>query len=113
MSETEKLLQVGRLTEEYSRLKGELNHLEEKIKRAQFGAQFFSNNAGNLRADEDSLALVPGTRVTQGNLIDLQGMLSYREALEAFGERKRLQAEVAEVGKRLNSIAPNVTGVMY
>lgn len=105
--------QVGRLVEEYSKLKGELIHTEETLKRAQAGAQFLASYAASLMLNGDTFALSAGVRVNQGNLVDLEGLLSYSELLRVFRERIRLRSEVAEAGKRLNAVAPNVTGILY
>jgi len=43
MSEHEKYEQVGRLAEEYSEVKGKLNHIQEKLMRSQQVYQQLAN----------------------------------------------------------------------
>jgi hypothetical protein len=104
MSEQEKYEQVGRLAEEYSRVKGELNHVSEKIERAAAGYKFAGNNFANLRLQDGWLTAanqVPGQK-------SLEDLLGYRELAEAFKRRDELTAEVGKVAIRLRALAPHL-----
>jgi hypothetical protein len=105
MSEHEKLLQVGRLGEEYSQLKGELNHVMEKINRAQSAYSFAGSNFNNLRVDGDRLLANTYGAV---QVYDFTGLANESELVHLFRERDRLVGVLKETGDRLRALAPHL-----
>jgi hypothetical protein len=109
MSEHEKLLQVGRLGEEYSKLKGEFNHVTEKASRCQQAYTFASQAFPNLSVVDGKLFADPQTtRHLQSNGADLHALLSSHELIGLFTERDRLNGELKETGDRLRALAPHL-----
>lgn len=111
MSEHEKYEQVGRLAEEYSRLKGELNHVIEKINRAtmacQVVVQSYNPNNNNLRVQDRRLwGTPPGQRMPGGT--EITGLLNAEELAEALEHRDRLKREVEEKAQHLRQLAPHL-----
>jgi hypothetical protein len=110
MGDHEKAMQIGNLATDYSRLRGELNHVEEKLKRAQLAAQFFGHffpsmvlRGGNIAVLDQTSRLASGATVN-----DFPGLLSHAQVLEAFEERQRLGTELGSVAERLRALAPHL-----
>jgi hypothetical protein len=103
MSEHEKLLQVGRLAEEYSKLKGELNHFEEKLNHANRSYQYVSQSFTSLSLQNGILTVL---NPRSGG--DLKGLLNEHELHEVLQERDRLRAELEESRTRLRALAPHL-----
>jgi hypothetical protein len=107
MTEHEKYEQVGRLAEEYSQLKGELNHVQEKLNRAQGAYIFAGQQFVNLRIIEGRLGTNQGVQ-QQPQQKSLEDLLSHHELKEAFERRDHLAREVAEKTTRLRALAPHL-----
>jgi len=109
MSEHEKFEQVGRLAEEYSRLKGELNHVTEKINHAraayQGTSQAMSNNA---IAVGDNGVLFTRPTGYGGPPVNLHALLGFHELEAVYVEQARLTKELEETRLRLHALAPHL-----
>jgi len=107
MSETEKYEQVGRLAEEYSKLRGELNHVNEKLTRTQQDYQQLSNpnTFNNLRIANGALILQLAANQLSRNV---DGLLGADELKHFIAERDRLNKKLAEVRERLMGLAPHL-----
>jgi hypothetical protein len=105
MSEHEKFEQVGRLAEEYSHLKGQLNHVTEKVTRTQHAYTYIGQNFQSLQLVNDKLVM---TNQGYGSPASPDVLLGHHELLEAFRERARLTEEVNEVAGRLKALAPHL-----
>ena len=105
MSETEKLEQIGRLAEEYSKLKGELNHVTEKCTKAAQAYSFAAQQFQTFVAVGDKVMSrsQPGTQ-----LAVLDSLLNQHQLVEVLNERERLTKEVKETGDRLRALAPHL-----
>jgi hypothetical protein len=110
MSEHEKYEQVGRLAEEYSRLKGELNHVNEKANRCQQAYQFAGQAFPHITVVDGKLVVTNPqlTRNFQPQGAELAALLSAHELSELLTERERLNREVKETGDRLRALAPHL-----
>jgi|HubBroStandDraft_1064217.scaffolds.fasta_scaffold98129_1 hypothetical protein len=109
MSEEEKLLQVGRLAEEVSKLKGELNHLNEKLARTVQAYAFAGQNMAQIFTQGGHLMIrsQPGRMIGQPQL-DLNALLSAHELDELLGERERIGTELKGATDRLRALAPHL-----
>lgn len=108
MSEQEKYEQVGRLAEEYSQLKGELNHVNEKVAQARAAYQVVSNAFASdaIKVHDGKLYNAPRGAIIQRNTPEITGMLSTRELIEALEHVDRVNEELQEKAQRLRSLAP-------
>jgi ABC-type phosphate transport system auxiliary subunit len=107
MSEHEKELQIGKLAEEYSNLKGELNHVSEKMTRAQQAYQQLANlNAFN------TLRVINGILVAnlppQNLQRNVEGLLGTDELKHFVAEKERLNTELRQLAERLKALAPHL-----
>lgn len=107
MTEQEKYEQVGRLAEEYSHLKGQLNHVSEKISRAHAAFNFAGQNFANLRIMDGRLTTANAPQYPQGQK-SLEDLLSYHELAEALKHRDELAREVTEKATSLRALAPHL-----
>ena len=107
MTENEKLEQIGRAAEEYSHLKGRLNHVNEKLTQAQAAYQFLGQiqNFQNLRV-QDGRLVNPAQYGAPPQ--SLEGLLNTCELVEVLTEQQRLSAELANSGTRLKALAPHL-----
>jgi hypothetical protein len=109
MSEHEKFEQVGRLAEEYSKLKGELNHVDQKAANCHRAYQFAASAFPYITVQNDQLFVNPqATRNFQPQVADLPALLGAHQLLELLKERDRLRAELQETGDRLKALAPHL-----
>lgn len=107
MSENEKLEQIGRLAEEYSHLKGQLNHVVEKLNHAQACYQVLSNPGTfqGLRAQNGKLIIPQQYGVPPK---DMGGLLNHSQLVEVLEEKERLSKEIQAVTERLRAVAPHL-----
>lgn len=108
MSEEEKFMQIGRLAEEYSRFKEELNHVEKKVARVRQVYIFTTQNFQNLLVQGDKLVATPEPGIMQQPPADFHALLNMHELIELLNERERLRCEVKEIGDRLRTLAPHL-----
>jgi len=107
MSEQEKREQIGEAVEVYSRLKGELNHINEKLAHAQQDYAVASQVFGNLHVDNGKLIVPPQAYQAQ-SARSLEGLLNYTQLVELLTERDRLNAELGGAAARLKALAPHL-----
>ena len=108
MSEEEKEAQIGKLVLEYSEVKGHLNHLEERLRRAIDQSLSF----GQLK-DFNQIQIVDGVAQVRATfplnkLVALDGILSSRELVEIVESRKAKLAELEQLANRVRAVAPHL-----
>ncbi len=110
MSDNEKFEQVGRLAEEVSRLKGELNHINEKLTRAFFAYQFLTQgqSPGNWRVDNGKVVAPAAGRNQSQPLPQLEALLNEHELIEVIEKRQKLTLELQGATDRLKGLAPHL-----
>jgi len=108
MSDEEKLLQVGRLAEEYSKLKGELSHVTEKAAATQRAYAFAAQGFPNIRVQGDKLVIQSQGAIRGQIPAELSALLNEHQLLELINERERLTRELKETGDRLRALAPHL-----
>jgi hypothetical protein len=106
MSEKEKLEQIGEAVEVYSRLRGELSHITEKMTKTQQSYAFANQQFATLRVENGKLILQPSGNPNQPR--DLEGLLNAHELVDLITERNRLNSELAEATARLRALAPHL-----
>jgi hypothetical protein len=106
MSEQEKYEQVGRLAEEYSHLRGQLNHVSEKLSRAHAAYQFAAASFQNLRLIDGKIA--GPSNPQQRGTPDLSDLCNFQQLTELFEERDKLNRELADKSTRLKALAPHL-----
>jgi hypothetical protein len=106
MSENEQFEQIGKLAAEYSEVKGRLNHIEEKLVRAQADYQAAGRPDTfpkiTVQNGEPFAVVPPNQRRT------LDGLLDSHQLVEVLETRGRLRLEVAGLAERLKAIAPHL-----
>jgi hypothetical protein len=102
MSEHEEPLEIGRLAEEYNRLKEEVSQLDERAERAQRAYQTAAIFFRSLDVEGEQLVVSSPYRA-EGvpSAQDLPSLLSARELIELFNERIRLRRELGQVRDKL------------
>lgn len=108
MSDEEKILQIGKAVEEYSRLKGELNHVQEKINLAQQSYVIVGQNISAFRIQDGKLMAPPSPQHGRAQQQTVDGLLSTRELIEVLETKERLTAEVNGAAARLRALAPHL-----
>ncbi len=108
MSEHEKYEQVGRVAEEYSKVKGELNHVTEKLSRAGQAYQQVGPTTIHLVFQGEKLFAPPLAPYRNPGPPDYGALLNEAELKHAVHEKTRLTAELAELRGRLTSLAPHL-----
>lgn len=106
MSEQEKYEQVGRVAEEYSHLKGKLNHVAEKLTLAQSAYQIAAQSFQAIKVENGKAVVAAPQWGNQQR--PLEHLLSSAELAEVLTERDRLVAEVAGAAARLKALAPHL-----
>lgn len=107
MSDHEKLEQLGKMVEDYSQLKGQLNHANELLSKANGEYQLVSNAFQSLRVSEGRLVCPPLPQTGNQQRI-LSHLLSSAQLVELLTERDRLIQEVRAAGDRLRTSAPHL-----
>lgn len=108
MSEHEKFEQVGRLTEEVSQLKGQLNQINEKLLRAYSAYMRLgqSNGPNNWTLEQGEIkapSSQPGSKPP-----DFSALLNHRELIEVLEHRKKVIDELKVATERLTKLAPHI-----
>jgi hypothetical protein len=94
--------QIGRLAEEYDRLKNDVRLLEEHVERVQRAYQVAAISFRDIVIHDDHLSIgEPGNGVDPLTAQHLQNLLSRRELVELFHERTRLRCELDQVRNQL------------
>ncbi len=107
MSDAEKLEQIGRLAEEYSRLNGEFAHLNERLMQAKNACTLFTQGFNGLIVQDGKL-ISPTGRL--GAATEITGLLNIHETVETMMARDRLKNELQALKDRIKKIAPNLLG---
>lgn len=94
MSEHQEPQQIGRLAEDYARLKDEVYRVEERVGRAHKACLIAAISFQDIVVHEDRLALGNGDGCNNGHL---ENLLNTRELVELFHERARLRGELDRV----------------
>ena len=109
MSEQEKFEQVGRLAEEVSRLKGEINHINEKLFKVFSAAQRLAQSTGPNYWSVSGDTLIIPTNTNYGNqTTDFSGLISKHELIEVLEHKQKLTAELSTATERLRGLAPHL-----
>lgn len=108
MSDQEKYEQVGKLAEEVSRFRGELNHTNEKLLRAYGAYQRMGQSQGPNTWTVQNGKIEVTAPYTQPQPADLLGLLSAHELTEILEHRQKLTGEMNAVLERLKKLAPNL-----
>jgi len=106
MSEHEKREQIGELAEKYSHLKGELNHLQERLNRAQVQCGILGN-----RSNFEAMWINNGnlyTRSQQASQVLVDGLLNAHELKQCIEEKQRMAAELNDLKQRITALAPHL-----
>lgn len=103
MSEHEQPLQIGRLAEDYERLKNEVRQLEERVERAQRAYQVAAISFREIVVHDDHLGIAASEGDSSSGAQHLQHLLSTRELVELFHERTRLRSELDHVRDKLRA----------
>jgi len=95
------------LVEEYSDLRGKLNHVIEKLNRFQSSCQVIMNpqTFQSLRVEHGKLVFNKYQPQVQGNL---EGLLDHSQLKEVIEEKQRLTDEVKALRDRLTAVAPHL-----
>ena len=111
MTENEKAEQIGRLAEEYSRVRGKLNHIIEKLNHLQSLYSILSNpqTFQSLRIENGKLLLTPNPAFPYGQQApNLDGLLDHPQLLEIVEEECNLTKELESLTGRLKALAPHL-----
>jgi hypothetical protein len=101
MSENQEPHQIGRLAEEYARLKDEVYRVEERVERARRAYQVAAISFADIAVHEDRLTVGSSGELGDCATANLQNLLGTRELIELFHERSRLRHELDEVRGKL------------
>jgi hypothetical protein len=94
--------QIGRLAEDYDRLKNDVRQLEDRVERVQRAYQVAAISFRDIVIHDDHLSIGgPGNEVDPLTAQHLQNLLSRRELIDLFHERSRLRCELDEVRNQL------------
>jgi len=107
MSENEKLTQIGRAAQEYSNLKGQLNHVHERIGQALADYQLAVQVFQNLRA-EDGKLVFPHAAHMGNRPRSLDGLLNASQLTDLLAEEERLSIELDAATTRLRGLTPHL-----
>jgi hypothetical protein len=101
MNEHEEPQQIGRLAEEYARLKDEVYRVEERVERARRAYLVAALSFGEIVVQEDRLALGGSHELSNGSGASLHNLMNQGELVQLFHERSRLRGELEEVRGKL------------
>ena len=94
-------LQIGRLAEEYARLKDDVTHIEDRVERVRRACQVAAISFGAIVVHDDHLTIGNSAELPNGSNGHLNHLLNARELLDLFNERKRLRGELDDVRGQL------------
>ena len=101
MSENQEPHQIGRLAEDYARLKDEVYRVEERVERARRAFQMAAISFADIVVHEDRLTLASSDELGASASANLQNLMNSRELIELFQERSRLHSELDEIRGKL------------
>ena len=101
MSEHEDPQQIGRLAEDYARLKDEVYRLEERVARAHRAYLVAALSFEQIIAQDGRLVVANSAELGGAAAANLENLLNSHELLGLFHERDRLRHELDEVRSRL------------
>lgn len=109
MSEHEKFEQVGRLAEEVSHIKGDLNQIIEKLQRAFLAYVRLSQSGSfqNWKALDGKLHIPATNQYPQQNT-DFGGLLNEHQLIEVLEHKQKLERELNAALERLKGLAPHL-----
>ena len=108
MSEHEKQIQIGKLAEEVSRLRGELNHINEKLQRANSAYVRMQQSGGFTTWKVVDGKLVIPINNQYKPAFEAEGLLNAHQLIEILEEKQKLDKELAETTERLKGLAPHL-----
>jgi hypothetical protein len=101
MSEHEEPQQIGRLADEYARLKNEVQGVEERVKRAHRAYLVAAISFEEIIVSGDHPSLAGSDESVNYSSSNLQNLLSTQELVQLFHERNKLRGELDEVRSKL------------
>jgi len=108
MTENEKAEQIGKLAEHYSHLRGELNHVIQKLNNTQTAYQALGNPMAfqSLRVENGKIFY---TSQQYGQPVpSIDGLLAHQQLKEIIEEKQRLTKELEVIGQQLKALAPHL-----
>ena len=109
MSEHEKREQIGHLAEEVSNLKGQINHISEKLQRTSFAYMRMSNSQGpHTWSFQNGALQIPSSAQSGVQNADLAALLNKAELTEILEHKHKLTTELNEKLERLKGLAPHL-----
>jgi hypothetical protein len=101
MSEHEEPQQIGRLADEYARLKSEVQGVEERVKRVHRAYLVAAISFEEITVSGDYLGLAGSDESVNYSSANLQNLLNTHELVQLFEERGRLRGELDDVRSKL------------
>ena len=101
MSEHQESQQIGRLAEDYARLKDDVRHIEDRVERVRRACQVVAISFADIVVHDDRLSIETPGEHTNGANGHLENLLNTRELTDLFNERRRLRCELDQVRGQL------------
>ena len=101
MGEHEDPQQIGRLAEDYARLKDEVYKVEERVGRAHRAYLVAALSFDQIIAQDNRLTVANSEELGGAASANLENLMSAHELIGLFHERSRLRHELDEVRSRL------------
>lgn len=101
MSEQQDPQQIGRLAEDYARLKDEVYRVEERVARAHRAYLVAALHFEQIVVQDDRLTITNSEEAGSTASANLENLMSGHELIGLFHERNRLRGELDEVRARL------------
>ena len=101
MSEHEDPQQIGRLAEDYARLKDEVYQVEERVGRAHRAYLVAALSFEQIIAPDGRLTVANSEELGGATATNLENLMNSHELIGLFHERDRLRQELDQVRSRL------------
>jgi hypothetical protein len=101
MSEHEEPQQIGRLADDYARLKSEVQGIEDRVKRAHRAYLVAAISFEEIAVHGEQLSIASSDDSANYSSSNLQNLLNTHELVQLFHERGRLRGELDEVRSKL------------
>lgn len=101
MSEHEEPQQIGRLADEYARLKSDVQGVEDRVKRAHRAYLVAAISFEEIAVNGDHMSLAGSDDSANYSSSNLQNLLNTHELIQLFHERGRLRGELDDVRSKL------------
>ncbi|HXE09298.1 MAG TPA: hypothetical protein VN612_15450 [Acidobacteriaceae bacterium] len=101
MSEHEDPQQIGRLAEDYARLKDEVYNVEQRVARAHRAYLVAALSFEQIIVQDNRLTVANSEELGGAHSSSLENLMSAHELIGLFHERSRLRHELDEVRCRL------------